>query len=177
MRCAAELWRGLVVVGLALGACHEDSGSASALEAGTDAGTESGGAASGGVEPGTESTGSSGTALDDGSSSGDSTSGTGTPGPIESHDCPPDSFVNATNFGVPFLTTWCTGCHSSDLVGAAERQKAPDGLNFDDLEDVRAAVVLIHNSAGDDNDMMPPAGGPTAEDRAWFGEWLACGAP
>lgn len=92
-------------------------------------------------------------------------------------DCPPDSFLTATNFGMPFVTTWCTGCHSSDLVGATERQMAPDQFDFDDIESVRDHADFIAQDAAGTNVLMPPAGGPTDQERAWLAEWIACGAP
>jgi hypothetical protein len=92
-------------------------------------------------------------------------------------DCPPDSFLTATNFGMPFMTTWCTGCHSSDLVGPTERQMAPEQFDFDDLESVRAHADFIAQDAAGTNVLMPPAGGPTDQERMWLAEWIACGAP
>lgn len=95
----------------------------------------------------------------------------------EPSQCPPDSFLTATNFGMPFVTTWCTGCHSSDLVGATERQMAPEQFDFDDIESVREHADFIAQDASGTNVLMPPGGGPTDQERAWLAEWIACGAP
>lgn len=107
------------------------------------------------------------------SSGAEESSSTGEP----ASDCPPDSFLTATNFGMPFMTTWCTGCHSSDLVGPTERQMAPEQFDFDDLESVRTHADFIAQDAAGTNVLMPPAGGPTDQERAWLAEWIACGAP
>ena len=50
-------------------------------------------------------------------------------------ECPPDSFLTYENYGQPFLTTWCTPCHSSHLEALEERQDAPLGVNFDSYAD------------------------------------------
>jgi hypothetical protein len=79
------------------------------------------------------------------------------------------------NFAGPFFLSWCTGCHSSDLPEGA-RQKAPLGINFDSLDDIRKHREIILARAVNRTD-MPPAGGPSQEERALLGEWLGCGAP
>ena len=89
--------------------------------------------------------------------------------------CPEDSYVGWEDFGGPFVYTWCTGCHSADMPEGA-RGDAPLGVDFDDVEDVRAWADRIWARAGDQNDTMPPVGGPDEEERALLGEWLACGA-
>jgi hypothetical protein len=79
------------------------------------------------------------------------------------------------SFGGPFFLSWCTGCHSSDLPERA-RQGAPVGTNLDSLEDIRKHRELILTRAVHRAD-MPPAGGPSPQERALLEEWLGCGAP
>ncbi len=100
-------------------------------------------------------------------------------GPWESFDerpCPQDSAVDAQNFGIPFLLTHCNGCHGGAVTGE-ERQGAPPEVTFDTMDQVRMQLDRIWVRSADGNDTMPPAGGPTDEERRMLGEWLACGAP
>lgn len=90
--------------------------------------------------------------------------------------CPEDSDVTWEVFGGPFMYSWCNGCHAAALP-EGERQKAPMGVDFDTVEDVRAWADRIWARAGDHNATMPPVGGPDAVDRELLGEWLACGSP
>ncbi|HWB78925.1 MAG TPA: hypothetical protein VG755_28380 [Nannocystaceae bacterium] len=133
-----------------------------------------GGSSSGDAIASSESTGAD---TSSSSSAGESSSGGEVPSSVPGRDCPPDSFLDATNFGMPFITTWCTGCHSSDLVGDDERQLAPPEWDFDSLDAIRASVLMVYLNAADEHEDMPPAGGPSAEERALLGDWLACGAP
>ena len=90
--------------------------------------------------------------------------------------CPDDSFLTYENFGAPFFSEYCTGCHSSQLP-AAMRQDAPPGVDFETLDDIRARADAIYQRAADAYSIMPPVGGPSDETRVLLGEWLACGAP
>lgn len=90
--------------------------------------------------------------------------------------CPSESFLTYENFGAPFLSEHCTGCHSA-LVPDDMRQQAPRGIDFETLAKVRERDGLIFRRAADDNATMPPIGGPGAEERRLLGDWLACGAP
>jgi hypothetical protein len=90
--------------------------------------------------------------------------------------CPEDSFLTWENFGDPFMRDWCTGCHSADLA-ADRRAMAPVEINLNHLDEVRAQMDLVWIRAADQNQTMPPAGGPHTLDRELLGEWLACGAP
>lgn len=77
------------------------------------------------------------------------------------------------------MTTWCTSCHSTDLV-QGERADAPLGVDFDTYDLVRANAQRIFARAADDQmdpTWMPPAGGPTVDERYNLGDWLACNAP
>jgi hypothetical protein len=95
---------------------------------------------------------------------------------LDERPCPDDSYLSFESFGGPFLISWCGGCHTSG-VPEAERQGAPLGVDFDDIDAVRTWSARIWARSGDHNVTMPPVGGPEAEDRAMLGEWLACGAP
>jgi hypothetical protein len=90
--------------------------------------------------------------------------------------CPQSSPLTYESFGAPFLLSYCTGCHSSQVT-EARRQGAPLGVDFDSLADVRRWAGRIYERAADVHTTMPPAGGPSAELRKQLGEWLACGAP
>lgn len=168
MRSACEL----ALVVLCVAACSDDAGTEMMMMLGSssEGGSSSGEAASSSESTSSESSSSSG---DGGSGS----SGGEVPSSVPGRDCPPDSFLDATNFGMPFITTWCTGCHSSDLVGDTERQMAPPEYDFDSLDAIRSSVLMVYLNAADAHEDMPPAGGPSAEERELLGDWLACGAP
>lgn len=85
------------------------------------------------------------------------------------------SFLRYDNFGSPFIVNWCRACHSSALPPDM-RQQAPLGVNFDTVEEIRAWAIRIDRTAGVGL-TMPPAGGPSAAERAMLTEWLRCGAP
>jgi hypothetical protein len=90
--------------------------------------------------------------------------------------CPEGNATSYESFGGPFFLSWCTGCHSSSLDESA-RRGAPAGIDFDRLEDIKKHAERIYARAGDDHLTMPPAGGPTREQRKLLGDWLGCGAP
>jgi len=97
----------------------------------------------------------------------------GTDPPVDPDACE-TSYLDYGNFGAPFVLDWCTGCHSSS-VPAGMRQKAPIDVNFDDAADVIEWKERIRIRATGDKPTMPPAGGPTAEERSLLAEWIACG--
>lgn len=84
------------------------------------------------------------------------------------------SYLDYDNFGAPFISNWCRGCHSA-TVPAGMRQKAPAAVNFDTLEDVQTWANRIVMRAASTEPSMPPAGGPTVQERALLAEWVACG--
>ena len=96
------------------------------------------------------------------------------PSPIEVNpDVCETSFLDYQNFGAAFVSNWCRGCHSSD-VPLGMRQKAPIDANFDNLaqiqmwgERMERRVAVMQN--------MPPAGGPSHEERELLAEWMTCG--
>ena len=85
------------------------------------------------------------------------------------------SFLRYDNFGSPFIINWCRACHSVDLPPDM-RQDAPDDINFDTLDEIRAWSPQIKRTVGQ-SDSMPPSGGPSSTERAMLVEWLRCGAP
>jgi uncharacterized membrane protein len=95
------------------------------------------------------------------------------PPPIDDATCR-QSFADYTNFGEPFALDWCRGCHSATLP-ADMRQSAPADVNFDTHDEVLAWKERILVRATGDSPTMPPAGGPSAEERALLAEWLGCG--
>jgi len=68
------------------------------------------------------------------------------------------SYLRYDNFGSPFIINWCRACHSADLPPDM-RQAAPDDINFDTLDEIRAWSLQIKLTAGQ-GDTMPPSGGP-----------------
>lgn len=86
-----------------------------------------------------------------------------------------ESYLDYDNFGEPFIINWCRGCHSGELVGEAARQKAPPDINFDAIEDVRQWSARIAIRGAGSPATMPPAGGPSDEERGLLAEWLGCG--
>ncbi|MCA9714085.1 MAG: hypothetical protein KC468_05300 [Myxococcales bacterium] len=114
-----------------------------------------------------------------GASDSADTGETGAPGPWSSLDerpCPPDSPLDAANFGVPFFLTHCTGCHSS-TIATEDRQGAPANVNFDNVDEIVAQADRVWARSADQNETMPPINSVSAAERAMLGEWLACGAP
>ncbi len=93
--------------------------------------------------------------------------------PLDTTDCQ-TSALTYQNFAAPFILDWCRGCHGVALP-AGMRQGSPLGVDFDTAEQVRAAGARILARSTGDAPTMPPAGGPSAEERALMAEWLACG--
>lgn len=77
-------------------------------------------------------------------------------------------------FADGFVRNNCRGCHGAALAGAA-RHGAPESINFDTLDDVRQHARRMVARASGDAPTMPPAGGPSDEERALFHEWVMCG--
>jgi uncharacterized membrane protein len=103
------------------------------------------------------------------------------PGPASGSVCPSSSTLTYENFGIPFFTMYCTKCHSENPLDGT-RHGAPRGLNWDNLETIRAYREAIDRmaAAGPDavNSTMPPEiPVPSEDERRNLGEWLVCGAP
>jgi hypothetical protein len=95
---------------------------------------------------------------------------------FDERPCPEDSELTWENFGGPFVLTYCTGCHHSELP-AGMRQDAPQSIDFENVALVRDHAPRVWARAADQNATMPPAGAPASDERELLGEWLACGAP
>ena len=94
-------------------------------------------------------------------------------------DCPDGSTLTYDSFGKGFMDKYCVTCHSSSLVGEAERKGAPEGHDFDRLEGILPAAEHIDQYAAigpaAENRRMPPVDPkPTDEERTELGRWLAC---
>ena len=94
---------------------------------------------------------------------------------VDPSTCAQTSYLDYTSFGQPFLENWCRGCHSSQLP-ATMRQMAPANVNFDSLDDVHTWSNAIVMRATGSAATMPPAGGPSDDERQMLTEWLGCGA-
>lgn len=102
-------------------------------------------------------------------------------GPPTETTCPPSSTLTYANFGQPFMTQYCTRCHSSTLTGDA-RMGAPAFHDFDTQLGIQQVANHVDQTAGSGpastNQSMPPSDPrPTPEERQMLAEWIACGAP
>lgn len=79
--------------------------------------------------------------------------------------------VNWDNFGDAFMGESCRGCHSAT---SPSRVGAPEGMDFDTVDQVWAWKAAILGTAGTDAPTMPPEGGTTADDREKLHWWLEC---
>lgn len=91
----------------------------------------------------------------------------------EPGDCSRAPALSYENFGKPFVTRYCTSCHSGALSGA-DRSDAPVDINLDTYDAVAAQAGRIQAAVLGDQPTMPPGGGPTATEMALLGEWLTC---
>lgn len=73
--------------------------------------------------------------------------------------------------GEAFFLSWCRSCHSES---ASDRHGAPEYLNYDTLESVRAAEHNIRQAALWD-EVMPPGYPLAAEERETLASFLDCG--
>jgi hypothetical protein len=92
--------------------------------------------------------------------------------------CPGGSTLTYESFGRPFMESYCTQCHSSELHGD-DRHGAPLYHDFDTLDGILVVADHIdeYAAAGPDavNELMPESGDkPTLEERQDLGRWLAC---
>jgi len=77
--------------------------------------------------------------------------------------------------GQPFVTSWCTSCHSSELA-EGDRYGADVGIDFDTYDLTASWVSAIYDQVYVKED-MPPAGGISQEELDQFELWLECGLP
>ena len=102
-------------------------------------------------------------------------------GPPTESVCPADSTLTYQSFGEPFMTSYCTSCHSSKLMGA-DRHGAPLLHDFDTLPGIMVFDQHIDETTASGpaatNTSMPLDGpAPSLDERRQLGEWLACGTP
>jgi len=76
------------------------------------------------------------------------------------------------NTGDGLIGRHCRPCHSR-FVREAQRAGAPEGIDFDDEQDVWDWAELIADEAIE-LQTMPPAGGMQPEERALLEEYLRC---
>ena len=106
--------------------------------------------------------------------SGESASDTETPAARQLDPCETTNATYAT-VGEPFMRTWCTPCHHSELTGD-DRPLGSEGVNLDTYELVASHLDRVEARALGENPTMPPAGGPSPEDLERLAFWLECGA-
>jgi hypothetical protein len=106
--------------------------------------------------------------------------------PDDSGPLPCNDDVTWEFWGHGFFLTWCTSCHSADVVGK-KRQDAPKGVDFDTYEQVvkrandikyRAATIPLMSPKPDPKlvkYIMPPVGGPGDDEREALALWIDCG--
>ena len=73
--------------------------------------------------------------------------------------CGGDFELNWDNFGDAFFHTWCRSCHSAD---APQRFDAPEGVDFDTIDEVRAYKDRVQVRVIDEHTM--PLGGGISQD-------------
>lgn len=164
-----------LVLAAVLAGCGGDDGSG---EAGpNDGGTSGGAAASTGEAPTTG--GSSEPEETGGGSSGEAGSTGDAEGSSTGVDACAESVLSWENFGEPFVLTWCTGCHHSQLP-TAERACAPCGVNLDTHAGASTWAPIIGLRVLDYEahglSPMPPAATIPEDDLLLLREWLDCGA-
>ena len=94
--------------------------------------------------------------------------------------CPTTDAPTYQSFGQPFMTKYCTGCHSTT---AQNRHGAPADQNYDTEMDIihHVADIDLVAAAGPkaQNTIMPDMSGPvhvapSMEERTALGQFLAC---
>lgn len=79
--------------------------------------------------------------------------------------------VTWSSWGQGFFRTYCTSCHSADAV---DRAGAPEGVDLDTVDDVRAYEAAIRRTVLETGTM--PVGGGVPDDDAYLLDlFLRCG--
>lgn len=96
-------------------------------------------------------------------------------GPVEDSvaACDGASAVTWEAWGDGFFRTYCRSCHSADTP---DRRGAPEGSDFDTLEQVVATTDRIRVRVLDEQ-TMPVGGGVGQDDLDLLEDFLACGIP
>jgi len=95
--------------------------------------------------------------------------------------CPGSSTLTYESWASSFFASYCTRCHSK-AKDETERNGAPIGYNWDDIDSIRThrSQIDLMAAASEQvvNHEMPPSDPrPPTSERRKLGEWLACGAP
>ena len=90
---------------------------------------------------------------------------------VEMTQCADDYELTWDNFGHGFFLTYCTSCHSAD---SPNRFDAPEGIDFDTEDQVRAWRNVLQTVVVEEQ-TMPLGGGVYDEDLYLFEVYLACG--
>lgn len=98
------------------------------------------------------------------------------PDEVVAATCGVDNPPTWNSYADGFMRTWCTPCHHPDQVGEI-RHGAPEGVDFHDLEIVRAYSASIALLALTDGGSMPPAGLAPEPQRSRMQTWIDCGMP
>ncbi len=88
-------------------------------------------------------------------------------------DCAHDPPLSYDNFGRGYLRTHCAGCHSEGLPEGS-REGAPVGVDLDTWAGALTWAERTEARATGESPTMPPAGGPTPDERLRFEEWVRC---
>jgi len=102
-------------------------------------------------------------------SCGDAIVGQGIP---LTNTCTREPPLDYENTGDGIIGRHCRPCHS-EFVREAQRAGAPEGVNFDDEQDVFDWAELIEQEAIE-LQTMPPAGGMLPIERTLLDEYLRC---
>jgi uncharacterized membrane protein len=83
--------------------------------------------------------------------------------------------LDYANWGRGFMSKHCTACHSK-LVSEDHRNEAPEEVDLDTFANVlhfssRIEARVLH---APEDDLMPPGGGPTEDEKRLLNEWLIC---
>lgn len=92
-------------------------------------------------------------------------------GATSTPECSDDEvLVNWENWGGGFFAGYCRSCHSA---GTPDRRGAPEGMDFDTLEQVLSYRAAIEGSVVDEG-TMPYGGGLPSEELTRLQTFLAC---
>lgn len=81
-----------------------------------------------------------------------------------------EALVTWENWGAGFFAGYCRSCHSA---GTPDRRGAPEGMDFETLEQVQLYRAAIEASVVDD-ETMPYGGGLPSEELARLQTFLRC---
>jgi mono/diheme cytochrome c family protein len=94
-----------------------------------------------------------------------------TPAGVDDTACGGAPDVSWQGWGRGFMATYCDGCHAADT---SDRHGAPEDVNFDTLDQLRAQAERVRVRTLENQD-MPPGGGVIDDDLWLLDAFLACG--